>query len=326
MRKQNDSDSEGSNLLDEKEYDVTNCCFRLNTCCLGSMTLHLETEEAVLITKTCISDSNKRLPYGELGNVTHNTACGCCHNFESKLSPDGENGPVPISPGFGCDAELVQEIVEQLKGRMKGRGDTGNIQRAEDALQIMSKLLSETGSTGTKLDAVLAKLGIPAPAPASMPPMQELQPTVFGHEDFDVTNCCDAYCCCGKTTLNLDPEEVSITRTTCCSESKSKRPYGQLVDVQVSTACGCCSSVSSSIGVLSPGWGCEKDKVEEVAEHLKTRMKARGDTGNIQRQEETIRLLHQLVQIVATQDKGVNAIMGQMQIPVPPPLQQSMGA
>jgi hypothetical protein len=321
-----DSSSEdGCSLLTEQEYDVTDCTIRLCNCCLGSTTLHLEAEEAVLIRKTCIDESNKRLPYGELGSVTHNTSCGCCHSFSSNLSYDIESGIVPISPGCGCDAELVQEIVEQLKARMKGRGDTGNIQRAEDALTIMSRLWSETGSTGAKLDAVLAKMGITALDLVAAPPMQELQTPVFQHEEFDMTSCCDAYCCCGKTTLSLDPEEASVMRTTCCSSSSSRRPYGQLGSVQVSSCCGCCHAVSSSAGYLSPACGCEKNKVDEVAEQLKTRMKARGDTGNIQRQEETIRLLNQLMQIVTSQDQKVNTIMGQMQIPVPPP-QQSMKA
>mmetsp|Transcript_14456 Transcript_14456/g.28220 ORF Transcript_14456/g.28220 Transcript_14456/m.28220 type:complete len:83 (+) Transcript_14456:332-580(+) len=74
----------------------------------------------------------------------------------------------PISPGFGCEAELVDEIVEELKKRMKTRGDTGQIQRAEQQLHEIAILKGEVANVNAKLDAVLQHLNIAAPQPQKM--------------------------------------------------------------------------------------------------------------------------------------------------------------
>merc|ERR1712224_158600 len=114
--------------------------------------------------------------------------------------------------------------------------------------------------------------------------------TVFEHKDYDVTSCCwrCCTCCIGKQTVNLEPEEANYVTSTCCSKSTQRRPYGELGSVEAANCCGCCVSVSSQLGMMSPGLGCEKEKVDDIVEELKARMKGRGDTGNIQRQEETI--------------------------------------
>merc|ERR1711933_187092 len=117
----------------------------------------LEPEEAVLKRETPCAQTTKRMPYGELGSVDHNTNCGCCAGFTSNLSSADENGnKQPIAPGCGCEKDLVEEIVEQLKARMKGRGDTGNIQRAEQSL-TMTRTLS------AKVDAIMRHMNVPVP-------------------------------------------------------------------------------------------------------------------------------------------------------------------
>ena len=58
-----------------------------------------------------------------------------------------------ISPGCGCDADLVDELVKELKDRQRGRGDTGQIQRGEQTLQRLDEIES-------KLDKILDHLQI----------------------------------------------------------------------------------------------------------------------------------------------------------------------
>lgn len=57
----------------------------------------------------------------------------------------------PVSPGFGCDEELVMEVVEDLKKRQQGRGDQGQIQRQE-------VMMEEIEAINTKLDAIMDHL------------------------------------------------------------------------------------------------------------------------------------------------------------------------
>jgi len=321
-------DSEDS-LIETQTYDVTNTIAKVICCCTASSTLHLEPEEAVLEMKTCISHSTKRMPYGELGNVTHDTALGCCHSFNSNLSPEDDHGKKqPIAPGCGCEGAVVEEIVEQLRARMKGRGDTGNIKRAEEALAVMKRLAGMTSHDAAKLDALLGKMQVPIPS--EVPVSNNLpaeEKTVFEHADYETTNCCFRVCTCGMghDHLFLEPEEVVREVTDCCSASKQRRPYGELGSVDATRCCFCFTSVSTNFGALSPGCGCETDLVEEIAAELKQRMKARGDTGNIQRQEETIQLVLEVLKRVEHQDLRLNALMQQMSVPVPPPpAQQAM--
>jgi hypothetical protein len=52
-----------------------------------------------------------------------------------------------ISPGCGCEREIVDQIVTELKTRMRNRGDTAQIQRAEQTLKrlgvVESKLVRD---------------------------------------------------------------------------------------------------------------------------------------------------------------------------------------
>jgi len=61
-----------------------------------------------------------------------------------------------IAPGCGCDEQKVDEIVSDLKQRMKGRGDTGQIARAEEQLDKIAQLEA-------KVDLILDHLNIPQP-------------------------------------------------------------------------------------------------------------------------------------------------------------------
>mmetsp|Transcript_5662 Transcript_5662/g.20606 ORF Transcript_5662/g.20606 Transcript_5662/m.20606 type:complete len:166 (-) Transcript_5662:266-763(-) len=153
-----------------KKYDVTDCCGIL-FCHLCRSTLELESEEAVLTNETCCGSTVSRRPYGELGSVDISRGCGCCWAFNSSLSQPGPEGNnPPITPGFGCEGELVQEIVEELKARMKQRGDTAQIQRAEEQLDEIKQVQNEVHDLNTKLDAIIEHLNIQVPS--AQPPME----------------------------------------------------------------------------------------------------------------------------------------------------------
>lgn len=46
----------------------------------------------------------------------------------------------PISPGCGCDDEKVDDIVNELRHRMRQRGDTAQIQRAEETVMRLDQV------------------------------------------------------------------------------------------------------------------------------------------------------------------------------------------
>jgi len=135
-----------------------------------------------------------------------------------------------------------------------------------------------------QVDAMLAHVGIRMPAAPQLP--HHFAPK-FPHKEYDVTDCCHRICTCmiGSKTLNLEPEEVQLVVTTCCSKSTSRQPYGELDNVTVFKSCGCFAGATLA---GSPGFGCENEKVDEIVAELQERMKARGETGNIQRQEDTL--------------------------------------
>jgi hypothetical protein len=56
----------------------------------------------------------------------------------------------------------------------------------------------------------------------------------------------------------------------------------------------CFVSAISSLGAISPGCGCSKDKVDEIVSELKVRMRQRGDTAQIMRAEETLARLNEV--------------------------------
>ncbi|CAM9542501.1 unnamed protein product [Ectocarpus sp. 8 AP-2014] len=155
--------------FEKKTYDVTDtycqCCL-IVTCpltwaaicpgVLGKKILVLEEEEAILTQDCCIYHSVAHRPYGELGSVERENVC-CFVGFTSNLSPTKSEGggPAAIIPGNCCETALVNEIVEELKKRMKHRGDTGQIKRAEENLKEIRHLHA-------KIDAVMEHLNIPA--------------------------------------------------------------------------------------------------------------------------------------------------------------------
>ena len=59
------------------------------------------------------------------------------------------------------------QLVAELKKRMKARGDTGQIKRAEQLLGEIQILKAQAQNTDAKLDAILKHLNIEAPPPTA---------------------------------------------------------------------------------------------------------------------------------------------------------------
>eukprot|EP00420_Gonyaulax_spinifera_P039660 CAMPEP_0197890986 /NCGR_PEP_ID=MMETSP1439-20131203/27315_1 /TAXON_ID=66791 /ORGANISM="Gonyaulax spinifera, Strain CCMP409" /LENGTH=158 /DNA_ID=CAMNT_0043511059 /DNA_START=90 /DNA_END=566 /DNA_ORIENTATION=+ len=154
--------------FEQKEFNVTDtgcqilCCL----CCpltfmplipgiMGSKKMILEPEEAVYEYQCGICNGTTRRPYGELGSVDKSN-CLCCVGVTSGLTKDQ-----PIFVGCGCEEAKVDEIVAELKRRMKGRGDTAQINRAEETLELVRLL-------GKKVDLILDHHGIAVPGQQSM--------------------------------------------------------------------------------------------------------------------------------------------------------------
>jgi hypothetical protein len=94
-------------------------------------TLLLDKEEVTKTDITLCGKVESKRPYGELGSVDRSN-CFCCVGVESAFGP--------ISPGCGCEAAKVDDVVVELKGRMRTRGDTAQIQRAEQTLQRLDEV------------------------------------------------------------------------------------------------------------------------------------------------------------------------------------------
>ena len=122
--------------------------------CPYSTKIILEAEEAVKVDVTICGTNTSRRPYGELGSVDKGNCC-CFVIGKSNL---GE-----IFPGWGCENDKVEQIVIELKKRMKGRGDTAQIRRTEDILQkfaVLEEKFEKLEGIDAKLDAIMKHLDI----------------------------------------------------------------------------------------------------------------------------------------------------------------------
>jgi hypothetical protein len=72
--------------------------------------------------------------------------------------------------------------------------------------------------------------------------------------------------------------------------------------------CGCCYTVNH----MSPGCGCEQGVVDEIASELQLRVGARGNTGQIQRAEETKEMLKHLEAKMANMERKIDTLIQTM--------------
>jgi hypothetical protein len=162
--------------FETREIDVTDTCCQV-VCCLscpihwlplipgimGTKKLVLEPEEAVMTTECCgVCDISTRRPYGELGSVDQ---CNflCCVGVSSNLSKG-----MPLFVGSGCNEAVVADIVNEMKTRMKMRGDTGQIRRAELLQTQMRDLRADVQHLQACVNMLLQDRGLTPPQAQQM--------------------------------------------------------------------------------------------------------------------------------------------------------------
>jgi len=148
----------------------------------------------------------------------------------------------------------------------------------------------------------------------------------FDEKVYDVTNYCESGCIllstlglagCTKKTLRLEAEEAVLNVRNNCVNRTSKRPYAQLGSVDSIQAC-CCWAVASNIEEgqgpdnLSPGWGCEQEKVQELVRELQARKVGRGNIAQIKAQEVLAMRVDHL-------HAKMDAILAHLHVDPPPP-------
>jgi hypothetical protein len=162
-----------------KEYNATDYGCQLFLCLtcpfhfmplfpgiMGKKRIILDEEEAVAEVECGLCSVNTRRPYGELGSVDK-VNCLCCTGVSSELSKS-----IPMFVGWGCDDTRVSEIVAELKKRMKARGDTGQIQKAEMTLQEIKQLRVEMTEMKQDMKALLTHFHVAAPVSS---PTEEME-------------------------------------------------------------------------------------------------------------------------------------------------------
>jgi len=117
-------------------------------------TLTLEEEEAYYEVHCGICNADTRRPYGELGSVDKTNVL-CCKGVSSDLFRGW-----CVAPGCGCQEEKVDEIVAELKARMKERGDTGQIRRTDEVVEEVRALREDVSEMKEDMKKIMQALNI----------------------------------------------------------------------------------------------------------------------------------------------------------------------
>merc|ERR1712151_1413986 len=96
-------------------------------------------------------------------------------------------------------------------------------------MRKLDRIVEKLGKITVQLSQYLRASGIefePVPRP-------ETQREHFGHESFDVTNCCEGLCCASKS-LRLEPEEavLQIENPCACVSREIRREYNDMDAVE----------------------------------------------------------------------------------------------
>ena len=210
---------------------------------------------------------------------------------------------MPIQPGFGCDAGLVDRIRADMQQRVDARGNMGQIKQLE-------KMMVKFGDFAAELPLMMDKVG----ADTLYPPSQETMSAVYGQQGPDIrppealphavasqqfetrefnirnelTNCCCFALSCGLAgctshKITLESEQVVTQYHNNCMTSTDKEPYAQLRAVDEEVVC-CCHMVNWMI----PGWCGDTRRIHEIASELQSRKVGRGNIAQLRNQENTM--------------------------------------
>ena len=140
-------------------------CLPLIPGVMGRKRLVLEAEEALMVYDGCLCRGSSRRPYGELGSVDV-VRCCCFSGFSSSITPLGGSGFPPLEalcPGSGCDDAAVEEIVAELRARVKRRGDEGQIKETEAVGRDVLALRADVAALSRDVRAIMEHLRVAPP-------------------------------------------------------------------------------------------------------------------------------------------------------------------
>lgn len=335
----------------EKKYDVTNyiesgCLLCWCPCCgWQTKTLHLQSEKVFYKQRNLCGSSTQKRPYAQLGSVElHDSCCGLCVGMSSNLEKVNEKGEGGIRPFFGIDRPYTEEICNELRARMEGRGDTAQRKQQTFLMEQITKLtaqlplvMSKRGIAWPPSDSILSKL-FPQGAP-SVKTFKELysppQEPTFDTQSWDVVCCCELLNCVSRT-IELGPDEVVIRTVKGLDRATitERRPYAQIDDVQKNKGCGCCVNMTAGELIpepLSNGTGCDDATITQIVDELKRRIEIRGNIGQMKKLEAIMEKVDdlRLLMTVLQHELGVDttyppsqSVMSQLygQTPLLPPI------
>jgi len=229
-----------------------------------------------------------KMPYAEMDSVDIQKSCCCCWSVNE------------TSPGCGCNKALVHEIAADLQERKLKRGNIAHLKQlrnmqgtavgldllAEDILKREAIMYPpSTEEMNRVFDNKPPKVLTSQGGQVHVEPDQE-----FENKSYDVTNYPESICnllCAGWRTRKIDltPDEMLIVTQDCCSLIQSRTPYGNVDAVETETACCCCAQLPD---IATPGCGCNRELVNEIAAELQERKTKRGNIAQIKQQENII--------------------------------------
>jgi len=283
--------------LDDKRYDVTNTCTAACNFVLcpwmgwTTTTLLMTDQEVSLRTKNWCGASKQKRPYAQLGSVDEaQQCCGICSAFASDFAPVKENGEGGLVPGCGCEQAMVQEIVKELQMRKAKRGGIAQIRK-------LDYMLKKTAKIGTQVPIIADHFEVPIEKKQA--PLSSSE--IFPSKTIDATNWLEMIFACTSRELKLEAEEAILHINKCFGMNTivSQREYGQLGFVEKQKNCVCCFQVASDLspipgeGNISPGCPCtNRTQVTSIVQELRERMAARGQVGQIRKQEKMLKMIN----------------------------------
>jgi len=275
--------------LERKVYDVSSYIEML--CACTTKELVLEPEEAQLTINACFGchQINTKREYGQLGFVEKKKDCVCCFRLSSDISPIP--GQSDMVPGCPCaNRSKVAMLVRELRDRMAVRGQVGQIKKQEkilgmvaDVEQNLELLIKHQGiQYPPSQEEMRARFGDSVEAlSAERPPIERITP-----KDYDVTSlidsCLTCCCTCGiagctKEKLELKEDDMFVHSKNRLDDSDIKIPYAEMDSVDMTRSCCCCYTVNEQ----TPGFGCDKNKVEAITADLQECKNKRGNIAHL---------------------------------------------
>ena len=267
--------------------------------------------EVTLKKKNPCYKSRQRRPYAQLTTVElHKTFFKICVAMQSDLTPviidENGNPSGGLTSGFGCDAEKMQEITDELKKRQIGRGAVAQVKQQDF-------LISQTTAIMQKVPALLHAAGVSYPPeqakmaeiftgdfyslydgkfPEARPMSEVTKPIpkkTFDEMNWDVECLCEKICMNSKN-LKAGPELLNMKIVKCAgmaAEINMEMAYGQVPAVNKKNVCcfrgvyieGLNAANPNEDPTYWPGMGCSGELRDEIYDTIKERVTERGRAG-----------------------------------------------